>query len=210
MQIRTAEYFYAHYVGAMPDNIDDFKKSESMIAHYLDSGLEKLLPNIYEYCAKDKILNTNNIPRHLWKDKNLLVQDKFYLHKEIKLMNPPPLFDPKTCTVKEYEYYCEMREFYSAENLLKYAYTNMPKKLIHDRKMDLGALQYLMKRYWKLQTEGLNPLDMILFLIDENSENNTEIINIKESENNVYVKLKAYDLKLKQMDRHKIKWRGLL
>ena len=206
MTIESAEYFYENYVGSFTSE-KDYASTVAMIQHYLDSGLRESLLDIYEACARDKMLSAKNIPSHLWKRNNLVVPGVFYLHPALKLVNPPPMYDAFTDTTVDTPYYCEIKERFTIQDVERYAIEMMQERLIYDREKNAGAIQYLLKRYWKIQKTGLQSLDIVLFLIDEAKGQRKELVNLTDNEDAVYQQLTAYNKKLLEIGMHNIVWR---
>ena len=210
MDIKDAEYFFTNYVGYAPDDALKVKQTNEMICHYVDSGLEEQLPKIYEVCAKDEVLNKDNIPKQLWKDGNLL-EDAFYLHPALTLRNHAPELDPITGQIREYPYYRENIEYFSMDDLLRFASGNLKHDdVIDTEREDRGAAFHLLKRYEPLKKEGIQPLDVVLFLVSESRGEKIRLLHVSEKEDEVLEMLRNYKKKLEEMGRNHAVWRGCL
>lgn len=211
MKIEDANFFFKNYVGRTPDDHTKVLRTEDMIKHYIDSGLKDSLLKIYEYGCKDEELNTKNIPRKLWQEDNLINPDEFYLHDELYLTNPMPIVDPVYMSVKTTPYFHETKEKYTMNDLLLYIDSNLKRtSCIQDHGNDIGSIKYLFNKYKGLKSEGIHPIDMILFLIDYHAGESIRIIDLNRDDETVLRQVKEFDNKLKSIGKHKIQWRGSL
>lgn len=211
MKIASAEYFYTNYVGYHPDDKTKADMTRDMIAHYVESGLEKHLPDIYERCAKDEVLNQHNIPHDLWEEGNLIKTDRFYLSPALSLLNKPPVVNMETGEVITQPYFREIKEFFSIEDIMAYAGQNLKRtSVLVDAKMDEGAVKHLLGRYKGLREEGIEPLDMVMFLIGHHKGESIPLIAISEGDEEVLQMVRGYREKLRMMDLLKPVWRGAL
>ena len=209
MQIEKADFFFTHYAGCLPEDPRTCLQTQDMINHYIDSGLKDKLPEIYEANSKDGFMCPDNIPYKIWEEGNLIKPNHFYLHKELTLKEPSPMLDPDTGKMITYSPYREMKERYTLDDLLLYANKMLRRTLaIKDVRTDYGALKHLLGKYSPLSKEGINSLDMVLFLISYHKGESIELINLSNDEEEVLKTVRAYDQKLKSMDRHKVVWRG--
>jgi hypothetical protein len=211
VKISNPEFFYTNYVGSSPEDDKSYYQTADMIEHYVDAGMTGWLPKIYEYGAKRKKLDAHNIPCHLWKEGNLLEENRFYLHPALTLFNPPPQFNPETGTQVVYPYYRENIEFFSLDMAVLYVEQSLPRiNEIKDIKQDFGSIRYLLNRYAPLKAKGINPLDMFLFLVSDHKGERIGILELQKYEDEIVEKILAYIEKLKQADKYKICWRGHL
>lgn len=211
MKIDDAEFFFANYVGCEPEDDKKCRMTQDMISHYIDSGLRQFLPLIYESCAKDGFLGTMNIPRQLWKDGNLLEEGVFYLHPELTIHEPAPVYDPQTDSVVSYPHFRENKERYNVFDAVCYA----DKMLKRDEDLrndseDVGAVRYILKRYDGLKKKNIQPVDMLLFLIDAHAHEALKLINLTDGEDAVLETILSYKAKLEDMGQFKVVWRGSL
>ena len=211
MKIVDPEFFYSNYVGHSPEDDDAYYRTSEMIEHYTESGMTEWLPKIYECCAKNEELNARNIPRHLWAEGNLLEEGRFYLHPVLTLLNPSPQFNPETGKQIIYPYYRENIERFTLEDVLFYAKKTFSRvEKIKDFRQDLGSLRFLLNKYRPLREEGINPLDMLLFLITECKGECIDMLDLQKNEDKMVGKISAYIQKLKAMGKYGITWRGHL
>lgn len=211
MKIASAEYFYTNYVGYHPEEQTKADMTRDMIEHYVESGLEEFLPSIYERCSKDEVLNQHNIPRDLWEEGNLIKPDTFYLNPALSLQSKPPVVNMETGEVVTMPYYRENKEFFSVRDVVDYARQNLKHSaVLQDEKMDIGAVKHLLSRYSGVREEGIEPLDIVMFLIDHHKGESIPIISIADDTEHVLQMVKSYRSKLKLMNLLKHVWRGAL
>lgn len=210
MDLRSAEYFYTNYVGHHPLDEKQHAQTQDMIGHYVDAGLESFLPDIYEHCAKDGVVNTTNIPKALWAEGNLM-GDAFYMHPALSLMSPAPAYDPFTGEVETYRYYRENVERFTLDDILRYAdgMLKRPPMLVNGKE-DKGAVKYLLGKYAVLRQKKIEPLDMVMFLILHHRGESVRLIDIAEGDEEVLAMLLQYQVRLIGMGRYKVTWRGRL
>ena len=209
MDINTAEFFYANYLGYMPENLDIINCTEGMISHYLDAKLDWAMTKIYEECAKDKVLSPKNIPFQIWAKDNLIKPNQFYLHPVLKITNPAPIYDPATGTLFTSEYYCEMQEYFSISQIYAYIVQKLNSPFFrYDEKKVIGAIKYCLGRYKKLGEEfTLQNLDILLTTIDCASNNCKNILDITNYEEEAIEILIKYKNKLEALNKYQIQWR---
>lgn len=208
MEITNPEFFFTNYVGYTPDDEKKYRDTKDMIGHYVDSGMRFFLADIYETCAKDECLNARNIPKHLWKDGNLLDEGAFYMHPVLTIMSRSPEYDTESGEFIEYPYYRENVEFFSMDEVISYAYERLPSSMIRSEKEDAGAVRYMLKKYAPLKEKGIQPLDMILFLFSAQDGNFTKLLDVMEGEEDILRQIMSYKFRLEDHDRFRIVWRG--
>lgn len=210
MDIKNAEYFFTNYVGYTPDDELKVKQTNDMIAHYVDASMESYLPRIYEACARDEVLNTKNIPKHLWTRGNL-IEDAFYMCPLLTLYNSAPVYDPMTETMKTSKYYRENIEYFSVDSVLYTA-----RKLLRQNEVfstdkdDTGAVYHILQRYKRLKEKDIQPLDMLMFLILHHKDEPIRIIDLTQDEDKVLDELERYQVKLREKNLFRVVWRGSL
>lgn len=210
MELTNPEFFYTNYVGYTPEDEKKYRDTKDMIGHYVDCRMERHLADIYEACAKDECLNVHNIPKHLWKDGNLLEDDAFYMHPVLTIMSRNPEYDAETGSFIEYPYYRENIEFFSMNDVLRYAYEHLPSSTIRSEKEDIGAVRYMLKKYAPLKKKCVQPLDMILYLISTHEGNVTKLLDMTEDEDHVLQEVLSYKRRLEDHNRFCVTWRGSL
>ena len=210
MKITNPEFFFTNYVGYTPDEEKKFYDTRDMIGHYIDSGMEGFLPSIYEACAKDECLTAHNIPKHLWKQGNFLEDGAFYMHPALTIMSQKPQYDSVTGKFIEYPYYRENLEFFSMDDVLRFAYEHLPSSMIRSEDKDAGTVKYMLKKYADLRKQDIQPLDMVLFLISTNDGGITKLIDCMNEEDRVLEMIICYRNRLRDHDRFHVTWRGEL
>lgn len=126
-------------------------------------------PTPHEVYNVDDILKYMNVTAKKVEVKvdptNLLLRGQFYYHPQLQIAPPPPVVKllPDGTFAASYEedpeFYLEIKEKYTVENLLDYFYqrTGINPK---NRKRDRGSIEYLLR---------IADLDLILYSIDEAS-----------------------------------------
>lgn len=211
MQITDPEFFYTHYVGHAPEQEYKWYWTRDMIEHYLDSGLRDKLPDIYEACAPDEVLSPANIPYHLWEKNNLITPDAFYMHPQLRLNNKAPQYDPTTNQTITYPFYWEVREYYSMDHLISYTYQMIQKnKSIDSFYSDKKMLYRFLDRYRNFRNKGIEPLDVVLFLILYHKGEKIDLVALTNNEDQIIDQVIQYQQKLKAKDLYRVTWRGSL
>lgn len=211
VKVTDVDFFFTNYVGFTPEEDWKRQQTEDMIAHYIDSGLKSRLPDIYEACYKDEVLNIHNIPYALWETNNLIDHNHFYMHPELTLMNKQPQLDITSGNVITFQAYRENIEYYSMDDILMFI-SRMLKRTeeIKDINSEHGSIRHLLKKYRVLKSEGIDPLDMILFLVSYHKNESIDTIRLSEGEEEVLQTVRRYNEKLKSANRNKKIWRGSL
>ena len=98
---------------------------------------------------------------------------------------------------------------YTVKDLINYFYKHFPMdtKLI-DEKKDIGSMEYLLNKYKNL--DFIEPVDFVLYLIDEavnNGMEHIEIIDLKRFEKETYEYLKNKTMNAAVEKMNKIIWR---
>lgn len=161
---------------------DNYKKSVSKSIETILAGgmaaseLEKLMdeyrtshPTPQDAYNVDDILTFMNIKAQkgtvVQDPDNLLVRGKFYYHPQLQVTPPPPVirFNPDGTFEASYEtepeFFLEIKDKYTADDLLDYYYKRTETKSNPKfRKRDRGAMDYILR---------LEELDVILYSIDE-------------------------------------------
>lgn len=208
MEITNAEFFFTNYVGYTPEDEKKFYDTQDMIGHYADCKMESFLPDIYEACAKDECLNAHNIPKHLWEKGNLLSDDAFYMHPALTIMSQKPQYDASIGEFVEFPYYRENLEFFSMDDVLRFAYEHLPSSMIRSEDKDAGTVRYMLKKYASLKKQDIQPLDMVLFLISTHDGDIAKLLDCMDDENHVLDMVICYRNRLKDHNRFHVTWRG--
>ena len=125
----------------------------------------------YDYILNYLLEHGPEITDKLYED-SLLKPDKFYYHNELRIMPDTSIWNPNIKEISK-KFYLEMRTQYSIEDLLNYFYCvlSVPNSL-RNNKRDRGAFESLLKQY---RVEGIETIDLILFVIDYNIDNKENI-----------------------------------
>lgn len=211
MKVTDPEFFYTHYVGHSPEQEYKWYWTRDMIGHYLDSGLEDKIPEIYEACAPDEVLAPTNIPFYLWEKNNLIQPNIFYMHPELRIKNKAPQFDPDTGKTVTFPFYWEIREFYSMDHLIGFLYRTIRRNNnIDSLRQDKSLLYRFLDRYRNFHRQGIEPLDIVMSLISHHKTERMDVIALTNDEDFVIDQLIQYQQKLKTKGLYHITWRGSL
>lgn len=125
----------------------------------------------YDYILNYLLEHGPEITDELY-ENSLLKPDKFYYHSELRIMPDTAIWNPNIKEVSN-RFYLEMRTQYSIDDLLNYFYCvlSVPNTL-RNYKRDKGALESLLKQY---HIDGIENIDLILFIIDYNIDNRDSI-----------------------------------
>ena len=130
----------------------------------------------------DSIINTN--------------PDTVYRHEQLQIHSKPGNWNPITGEVTKQPYWLEMKDRYTMNQLLDYYYDKLNIIIeFRDIKRDTGAFNHLITTFKSLK--GIEPVDFILFVIDNCSNNKCRITNPLELKNyaqDVYELLEYYVL----------------
>lgn len=200
--VKLTNFYYDFVVGEQPEEVD--KSTELLFAHLLESGCSNkalLGAIIEEFPNKDK-LTINDIPDSLW-EGSLLERNKFYFHKELQILSPPPTWD------KSFPFYIEMKIQYAVDDILKYFIKrfNINEDWMNKEK-ELGSIKYLLKDYKKFSF--MDPVDFLLHLIDYTYSIGTKAISIYDISNKdtEYAELIELDINnAKASKKNKVIWR---
>lgn len=200
--------FYYYNLGEEPnayekkitENTLDFLKDNN----YSDNDIMKMMMNFPAKMA----LTPNDLPDSLW-DNSLLKRDTFYYHNELHITSPAPYWDFENDRIVSSRFFLEMKIKYSINDLIKYFYKKFPidEKLI-DEKKDKGSMEYLINKYRNI--DFIQPIDFILYLIDEAANNDIdyiEIIELRRFEKDTFEYLKNKTLNAAVEKLNTIVWR---
>lgn len=204
------EFFYTNYIGRYPFNTDAERKvTRRTINHLLESldNTAKLF-EVFESCADKAIIDFQLLPDLLWKD-SLIKRNIFYFHPQLQIKSKPPVFDYANGINIVYPYFLEIKEQYTIDNMLEYAYAklNIP-EISKDYKRDKNSLLYLYRTY--KNNSVIDQLDFVLFLIDTaaNSGNRIKnILNLSDYADDTMQKIKNIVNFAKQKNFNKVVYR---
>ena len=180
-------WYFQNVLGYCPDE-KEWIPTRSSIAYMLVNELpgETIIAELRRHTAP--IIHPNDLTIDLW-DKSLLQKDHFYFHKALQIVSPAPILC-KDGTVLYSDDFLVMRIQYTEQDILNYFYyrISLQDRSICDPKKDIKTIPYLLKRFSLI--ENVEPVDLILCLIDDftnNAENtiNDGIIDVLKSLSNV-------------------------
>ena len=125
----------------------------------------------YDYILNYLLEYGTEITNKLY-DNSLLKPDKFYYHSELRIMPDTSIWNPNMKEISN-KFYLEMKTQYSIDDLLDYFYYTLSiPNALKNYKRDKGALESLIKQY---RIDGIESIDLILFVIDYNIDNKDNI-----------------------------------
>ena len=154
------DLYYSINVGEIPENINEYKRTKLLFDYLLESGLDegKIITTMITKFPNKNCLTINDLPDSLW-NESLIIRNKFYYHKELQILSPPPSWEETT------PFYLEMKIKYTSEDILKYFIKrfNIREEWINKEK-EIGSINFLLTAYKKYSF--IEPVDYILHLID--------------------------------------------
>lgn len=147
-------------------DINNVIRTQKTIAYLLDNDFtySEIIKELNTH-KHHKELNGDNLNDSLWRG-SLMKRNAFYLHKELRITSPAPVFDYSRNKEIIFPYYCEMIIRYTITDVLNYFYTKLSyinRKLV-DEKTDRKTVEFLIKKYSRI--DYVEPLDIILCSID--------------------------------------------
>ena len=177
--IAIAKYYFGRCGRDISSDSPEFLKTANTIDYLQDSGFSSL--DIIKETNKHngEVVEYDNLSDSLWKD-SLIKKGAFYLHKELRLESPRPVYNPKTGEVTEFPYYLEMKIRYTEDDVLDYFVKKIKSSLVtsNDRHWDRRVLREFLKRFSNL--DYVEALDVILCSIDRYLENNPDCYNLRD------------------------------
>lgn len=200
--------FYYYNLGEEPDKCEKII-SENTFGYlrdnnYKDNDIMKMLQDFPVKMA----LTPEDLPDYLW-ENSLVKRDTFYFHNELHIMSPAPYWDFENDKIITSRFFLEMKIKYTVDDLIKYYYKRFPMdSALIDSKKDKGSMEYLLNKYKTVAF--VEPLDFVLFLIDEAVNQGmecSEIIELKRFEKETFEYLKNKSLNAAVEKMNKIIWR---
>lgn len=177
--IAIAKFYFSRCGQDVSSDSSEFLKTANTIDYLLDSGFSSL--DIIKETNKHngEVIEYDNLSDTLWKN-SLIKKGAFYLHKELRLESPRPVYNPKTGEVTEFPYYLEMKIRYTEDDVLDYFVKKLKSSLVtsNDRHWDRRVLREFIKRFSNL--DYVEALDVILCSIDRYLENNPDCYNLRD------------------------------
>ena len=177
--IVLAKYYYNRCGRDFSSDSPEFLKTANTLDYLLDSGFSSLdiMKEVNKY--NGEVIEYDNLSDALWKN-SLIKKGAFYLHKELRLESPRPIYNPKTGEVTEFPYYLEMKIRYTEDDVLDYFVKKLKTSLVtsNDRHWDRRVLREFLKRFSNL--DYVEALDVILCSIDRYLDNNPDCYNLRD------------------------------
>lgn len=160
------QYFYSNIIGKTIENDLDYIQSRCTIEYLEDCGFStsEIINLFSQWNTKVSVLKPQDIPSIAWND-SLLIKNKFYLHRELKLFSIAPIVGPDGKEIT-FPYYLEMKIKYTVQDALNYFYTKCG--TIHsarDEKLHIGQMNHILQRFKSYK--DIAPIDLFLTLVDE-------------------------------------------
>ncbi len=201
-------WYFQNVIGYCPEETT-WLPTRASIAYLLDNELqgEEIIAELKRHTAVQ--IYPDDLSDILWKN-SLLKKGHFYFHKELQLVSPAPILQ-KDGTISYAEDYLEMKIRYTEQDILDYflSKAGYQARQICDTKKELKTIAYLLKRFSLL--ENVEPVDLILCLIDDftnNAENtiNDGIIDVLKSLSNVVLWYQTDYKNAAAAGKNKIRW----
>ena len=200
--VKLTNFYYDFVVGEQPEKINE--KTKLLFEHLSESGCtpKQLFGTIIEEFPNKDELTIEDIPDSLW-EGSLIERNKFYYHKELQILSPPPTWD------KSFPFYIEMKIQYSIEDALKYFIKQFKiNESWISKDKELGSIRYLLKDYKKYGF--MEPVDFFLHIIDYVCSKGVKINSIYDLRDYEleYTQLLELDiLNSKVLKKNRVVWR---
>ena len=177
--IAIAKFYFSRCGRDVSSDSPEFLKTANTIDYLQDSGFSSL--DIIKETNKHngEAIEYDNLSDTLW-ENSLIKKGTFYLHKELRLESPRPIYNPNTGEVTEFPYYLEMKIRYTEDDVLDYFVKKLKTSLVtsNDRHWDRRVLKEFFKRFSNL--DYVEALDVILCSIDRYLDNNPDCYNLRD------------------------------
>lgn len=185
------EYYYRFTWGSYTK--EDKAVTAKTVDYLIDNGFDaKEIAEIMRNSDLHQTLTPQKLPCYIW--ESLIKRDVFYYHNTLHITSKPPTWNPVTLKEECEPFFMEMKISYTITDLLDYYYTkcNIDIELRNENR-DKASFEYLLNNY-KFKELNIEPLDVVLLLIDTASRNNFRLTN----------PLKLQDLELEVLDYIKV------
>lgn len=164
--------------------------------------------NIIEILStlKKESIKYSDLPNSLWKD-SLLKRDTYYFHSKLQILSKPPkLSIDSIITPKEIKFFKEMKISFTKDDLLDFFYSKSNSLIIKDYSRDIGAIEYLLKRY---SNQLMEPVDICLYLIEDYSQCVSSLLSLTNYEVELLEKINTiyYDNYRSRTNKIIYRWR---
>ena len=137
---------------------------------FSDSNIIEILSTL-----KKESIKYSDLPNSLWKD-SLLKRDIYYFHSKLQILSKPPkLSIDSIITPKEIKFFKEMKISFTKDDLLNFFYSKSNSLIIKDYSRDIGAIEYLLKRY---SNQLMEPVDICLYLIEDYAQYVSSLLSL--------------------------------
>lgn len=200
--------FYYYNLGEEPN---EFERAitKATLDHLKDNNLsDSEIIRMMETFPAKMALSPSDLPDSLW-ENSLVKRDMFYYHGELHITSPAPYWDFENDRIISSRFFLEMKIQYNIQDLISYYYKKFPMDTrLVDNKKDVGTMEYLLNKYKNIDI--IEPVDFILFLIDEAVESDcelTEMIDLKRFEAQTLKYLEHKTMNAAVEKANKIIWR---
>ena len=167
-------WYFENMLGYCPDKTK-WLPTRASIRYLLDNDFtgEEIVAELKRH--KTVSVHPDSLSEVIW-DKSLLQKGRFYFHKALQIVSPAPKLK-KDGTVFYPDDFLVMRIRYTEQDILNYFYNRISQRdrSICDPKKDIKTVPYLLKRFSLM--ENIEPVDLILCLIDDFTNNRENTIN---------------------------------
>lgn len=166
--------FYREYVGEYPFKTNQAEAITRCTLAWLEESKisRKEILRILDKFVNKAIITPNDIPDSLW-NNSLTEKNQYYCHHEVQLHSPATIYKRDGSCIS-FPFYQEMKIRYTINDLLDYFYRKVSKySILRNEKRDTAQLKHLLSQYNGLKK--VQPLDIILFLIDTVAFNNISV-----------------------------------
>lgn len=141
---------------------------------FSDSNIIEILSTL-----KKESIKYSDLPNSLWKD-SLLKRDVYYFHSKLQILSKPPkLSIDSIITPKEIKFFKEMKISFTKDDLLNFFYSKSNSLIIKDYSRDIGAIEYLLKRY---SNQLMESVDICLYLIEDYAQCVSSLLSLTNYE----------------------------
>lgn len=168
---------------------------------FSDSNIIEILSTL-----KKESIKYSDLPNSLWKD-SLLKRDTYYFHSKLQILSKPPkLSIDSIITPKEIKFFKEMKISFTKDDLLDFFYSKSNSLIIKDYSRDIGAIEYLLKRY---SNQLMEPVDICLYLIEDYSQCVSSLLSLTNYEVELLEKINTiyYDNYRSRTNKIIYRWR---
>lgn len=204
------DYFYTHNIGYSVSE-EDTKKTENVIQYLLDCEISEneIMSLVLNEEYSNEYLTFEELPELLWQT-SLLDKGVYYMHQELHLHQNANVVDVFSGEVIENNTSVEMKITYKWFDLLKYYCQKFDINInMLNQAKEIGAFEFIYD-LCKEKYHDLEPIDIILYLIDNASASSTKTISVLGLQEYLYETIDyMYSVKreLEYNNYNKIIWR---